>query len=207
MKVKTKICVICGREFQPLRITKVCNYICALKYNEKKVALKQHKAQKELISAFKSNIKKLGDYKKDLQESINKIVRLIDKGHPCISSGRSNYTVHAGHYFSVGANENLRFNLLNIYGQSDSDNTYKSGNETQYRIGLIKTFGIDLMNEIDDLQANYQFLGLRKADIVEANFVARRIVRELEEADKYYTTVERIALRKQFNNRIGIYVK
>jgi len=153
--VKSKKCIICGREFQPMKITKVCNYVCALKYNEQKVVLKQQKADKELIRAFKTNIKTLAEYKKDLQTNINKIVRLLDKGHPCISSGRSNYTVHAGHFYSVGANENLRFNLLNIWAQSDSDNTHKSGNELMFRKGLISTFGIELINEIDNSLSSF----------------------------------------------------
>lgn len=196
----------CGKEFIPNRTTqKVCNYVCAVGYNQDKLEEKERKKTDLIVKAFKENTKKLGAYKADLQTSINKIVRLIDKGHPCISSGANNYTMHAGHYFSVGGHENLRFNLLNIWGQSDSDNTYKSGNELMFRKGLISTFGIELMNEIDDLQATYHYLGLRKSDIIEANFVARRIVKKLEEEDKYYTTPERVALRKSFNNRIGIY--
>lgn len=196
----------CGKEFIPSRFNqKVCNYMCAVGYNNEKLEEKERKKTNELVKAYKENTKTLANYKHDLQTNINKIVRLIDKGHPCISSGANNYAMHAGHYFSVGGHENLRFNLLNIWGQSDAENTWKSGNELMYRKGLIKTFGTELMDEIDDLQAMYQFLGLRKADIIEANFVARRIVKELEEENKYYTTSERVALRKSFNNRIGIY--
>lgn len=208
MVIKPKKCKWskCGKEFIPNRTTqKVCNYVCAVGYNHEKLEEKERKKTNELVKAFKENTKTLANYKFDLQTTINKIVRLIDKGHPCISSGANNYTMHAGHYFSVGGHENLRFNLLNIFGQSDAENTWKSGNETMYRKGLIKTFGIELMNEIDDLQVRYHYLGLRKSDIIEANFVARRIVKELEEENKYYTTKERIILRKQFNNRIGIY--
>ena len=198
----------CGKEFVPVRpFQKVCNnYVCAMGYLHDKKEKTQQKESNELIKAVKFNIKKLSDYKKDLQANINKIVRLIDKGHPCISSGRVNYNVHAGHYFSVGGNENLRFNLLNIWAQSDSDNTYKSGNETEYRKGLIKTFGIELIDDIDDLQVRYMYMGLRKDQVIEANIVARKIIKELESENRTFTTVERVVFRKIFNNRIGIYI-
>lgn len=36
MKQKPKICKVCGKEFKPMRITPVCSYVCALKFNDEK---------------------------------------------------------------------------------------------------------------------------------------------------------------------------
>ncbi len=146
-----------------------------------------------------------------MEHWINKIVRLIDYGHPDISSGKpyGQYTVHAGHFISKGGNETLRFNLLNIWAQADFDNTYGGGNVTDYRANLIKTFGQELMDEIDGLKAKYPRIGFNKIDLMCSLTVARRIVLRLEkerELGRIYTTEERVSLRKKFNEEIAIYL-
>lgn len=200
---------LCQLEFIPVpgRFNqKTCDNIeCARGYLKEQREAKESKETKELLKAYKHDSKTHGEYKGELQDLINKIVRLIDKGHPCISSGFQNYVVHAGHFYSVGAHDNLRYHLFNIWAQADHENTYKSANITAYREGLINTFGQGLMDEIDGLEAKYPSIPLSKADIIERKFVANKIIRELEEADKVYTTVERIALRIKFNERLNIY--
>jgi len=81
------------------------------KLADKKVADKWKEEKKEMVEKLKT----LSDYKKDLEIEINAIVRLIDKGHDCISGGFKDYKMHAGHLYSVGAFPSIRFNLLNIY--------------------------------------------------------------------------------------------
>jgi hypothetical protein len=62
---------------------------------------------------------------------INLLIRLIDVNCPCVSSGLFG-KMSAGHRFSVGSNNSIRFNLFNIWIQSFHDNFYNSGNPDGY---------------------------------------------------------------------------
>lgn len=200
----------CGEMFDPVpgRFNQqTCNKAeCAYGYVIEVREKKEAKEKDQLLKAYKENVKDLSAYKKDFQDNyINKIVRLIDRGHPCMSSGRSNYTAHAGHVKSVGAHENIRFNLLVIYAQSDSDNTYGGGNVSRFRDGIESTFGKELLDEIDGLSLKYKEIRIRKVDIVEAKLVAARIIKELESEDRVLNNQERIERRRAYNQRLGIY--
>lgn len=50
------------------------------------------------------------------QMAVNKLVRLLDHGKPCISCGEFR-ELEAGHYRSVGSMPSLRFDLRQIWGQ------------------------------------------------------------------------------------------
>jgi hypothetical protein len=60
----------------------------------------------------------------------------------------------AGHYFSVGGNHTMRFNIQNIHGQSISGNMHKSGDLLNYRKGLINRHGIEYVEELETMQHN-----------------------------------------------------
>lgn len=205
---KPKNCPICKLDFTPQRpIQKVCSPKCGAQHARNLLAQKESKDIGERIKVIKSGLIDVPQLKVNLQICINKIVRLIDKGHPCISSNASygTYTVHAGHFYSVGSNGSIRFNLLNIYAQSNADNIYKSGNQTQYRLNLVKLFGDDLINEIEGLTAKYPLFKPTKQEMIGYIQKARAIMLRLERDNKIYSTSERIELRKNFNNEIGIY--
>jgi hypothetical protein len=194
-------CKQCGKEFKPFNsVQPVCSYICALKYNDKKQVDKR-------VKEMKKNVEKKSSYEEILQKQINTIVRLIDKDHPCISTGTpyGKYIVNAGHYSSVGSNSTLRYNLLNIYNQSKSDNFYKGGKGSNYSIRLKEVFGISVRDEIENLPAKYKTIRLTVNELIEATLIAKEIVSELKAVNRTFTTEERIVLRKEFNERIGIY--
>lgn len=199
MKQKPKICKVCGKEFKPMRITPVCSYICALKFNDEKEVNKR-------IKQIKTDLKKV-NYNDILQTQINLIVRLIDKGHSCITSdipyGR--YRVAAGHFYSIGSNPTLRFNLLNIFAQSFSDNDYKGGKGSNYSLRLKEIFGVFVRDEIEYMPSKYKTLHLIDDEKLQAIINAKEIVKELKAVDRIYTTEERIILRREYNERIGIY--
>jgi endogenous inhibitor of DNA gyrase (YacG/DUF329 family) len=176
-----------------------CSEYCKIAFNDIKAVTKRYKEIKKKVSeenVFQS-----------LQTVINSIVRRIDMGHPCISSGTKfgHYKVAAGHYFSVGANPTLRYNLLNIYNQSWSDNDHKGGKGSNYSLRLKEVFGEEVRDEIEGLVAKYKAIHLTSEDAKEAKREANVILRGLNEHPNIFTTKQRIELRREFNNRIGIY--
>jgi predicted DNA-binding protein YlxM (UPF0122 family) len=207
-KPKQKRCKECGEYFDIMRpLQFLCKPACAIAYTRKQAEKKEQKDWKERKKVLKENTKKKPEYEHDLEVEVNHIVRLIDKGHECISSGRSKYIPNAGHYFSVGSSPSIRFNLLNIFNQSVSDNMYKGGQPREFMEGIKKTFGEEVANEVAQLKATYPEIKLSIPEIRETIKVARQCVRDLMkvESDKPYTTEERIELRRFYNSVLNIY--
>lgn len=195
-----KKCAVCQNEFTKYKSTdKVCSLRCHYVYV----------GQKEIdnkVMGYKKRIQQENMFK-TLQDLINKIVRLIDRGHECISSGTAygKYQVDAGHYFSVGSNASLRYNLLNIFAQSRSDNDRKGGKGSNYGLRLKEVFGSDVRDEIEGLVSKYPLLKLTKEEAYEACKKARIIIKGLESVDNKFSTEMRISLRKRLNLELGIY--
>lgn len=164
------------------------------------------KEQKKVDSETREGLKTLSDYSKELQKEINTIVRLIDKGFVCISTGKPlNDKFDAGHFFSVGSNPTLRFNLLNIYAQSVYANQYLSGDQINFINGINEYYGKGLKSIVLRLKSDYKIIKLSKEELKEKIIIARSIVKHLKVENKTYNSVERIELRKKFNKMIGIY--
>lgn len=160
---------------------------------------KQHrkKAREE-----KESIKSKSNYEKELQKLINTIVRIIDQDEGCISCkhGENNTWTrqkHAGHYFSVGGNPQLRFNLYNIYVQCSICNNWLSGNIKKYRGGIIDRYGKNRLHSIESLIMTYQSINLTIEDIKEAIIKAKKIRKNLLEGATHS--------RRDINKILNIY--
>lgn len=163
------------------------------------------KKEKKRLDLMKKKLETKSDLEKKLQKEINLIVRLIDKGHKCISSGRNlgkNYD--AGHLFSVGSNPTIRFHLFNIFAQSVHDNQWKSGNQLDYVDRLKEVFGKETQEYCLSLK-NTPAIQLSKEDIKDKTIIAKRCVKWLKLQDRIFATKERLELRKKLNKELGIY--
>lgn len=135
-----------------------CRLQCSIDYATSKVARQreqlQAKAKQEVKAsekaarakhrADKERIKPRGQWLKEAQSEFNKYIRLRDAKEPCISCQRHHQgQYHAGHYRTVGAHPELRFNEINCQKQCAPCNNHLSGNLVDYRINLIKKVGLD----------------------------------------------------------------
>ena len=94
------------------------------------------------IKVRKEALKTRADHLKDTQVAFNAWVRARDADLPCISCGRHHEgQYHAGHYRTVGANPELRFEPLNAWKQCAPCNNHLSGNLINYRISLLQRIG------------------------------------------------------------------
>jgi len=158
---RTRKCCIrgCSNRFTPRSIThKVCSGECGQKIAEKISAEKTRLETLEKKRESKNNDR---SYQLKLCETAcNALVRERDKDLPCISCGSddSRYRLsqgvyrtvwQAGHYKSVGSHPELRFNLDNIHKQCIYCNMELSGNQIQYRIGLVKKIGIERVEYLE----------------------------------------------------------
>jgi Bacteriophage Lambda NinG protein. len=132
----------------------VCSMSCAIEYSKIKAerkAANDAKQVKREYRAAKVKAKTRSDWMREAQAAFNAFIRARDEREPCISCGRHHTgQYHAGHYLTVGARPELRFNEQNVHKQCSACNNYLHGNLINYRIELIRRIGID---EVEALEA------------------------------------------------------
>lgn len=103
---------------------------------------KEDQLRKQIVELKKKKKElSMAQLKKVVQRKVNEYVRLRDAKLPCISCGKR-AKLEAGHFWAMGSNGSLRYNLDNLNGQCTSCNRFKSGNLLEYRIGLVKRIGV-----------------------------------------------------------------
>ena len=146
-RVKPKKCAQCRCEFTPQRpMQKVCSPACAQLLAKKK----REKVERAADRQKRESLKTRAQWAKDAQSAVNAYVRARDAGKPCISCGRMHEGQwHAGHYLSRGAHPELALEPLNIFRQCAPCNTYLSGNQIEFRKGLIARRGVQLVEWLE----------------------------------------------------------
>jgi len=144
---------VCGDslECQQSEAIKLINKAREAKDREYK---RETKRIKEKYKGGSTSIRELTEY---IQRRIfNVYIKLRDKGKPCISCGKHEHEIknfrgwHAGHYLSVGARKDLRFNEDNCHAQCSGCNLGENHNKAKeattaqrYRANLIDRIGED----------------------------------------------------------------
>ena len=170
-------CKNCKEKFEPVRFNaKYCmNEECVRVWVETEKQ-KQWKAKK---TRLKKELMSLQDWLKLAQMTFNKWIRHRDKGLNCISCDKpiKDGNCDAGHLWSAGGHSNLRFNEYNVNAQcSRPCNKDKSGDVNNYRIGFVKRYGIEKLNEIDSMAHT-----TKKWTIQELNEIIETYKRKLKE--------------------------
>ena len=204
--MKKKTCKQCKVKFEPIRpLQYVCSPKCGYEYvkesNIKKAKTDWQKEKK----VIKEKLMTLSNWQDLLQTEINHIARIIDKDTGCISCG-GNTTPAGGHYHSIGAKRNLRFNLDNIHLQDFNCNNWKSANIHEYDLGLINRYGKEYWNYVKfDIPLKFKLLKMPINEYKEKIEISRQIVKELKKLDLNYSAEVRLKLREKYNERLNIY--
>jgi len=223
---KQKVCLCpCGEKFTPTAIGQkwvnqghYAKWLTETEAGQKEVAKKMEKAKKQVTRSIenqkKAHIKKqkdefkelknkVTDWNKRLQDKVQEIVRLIDKGQPCLARGYTDCRFHGGHVISRGAGANIKMNLHNIHRQSAQSNHWQN-DDALMKKGLEFEYGLNYLNFIEELRRcpvpkytneEYQMF----------YSLACGISNRLKKAEKEYNLEERIELRNQINLELGIY--
>lgn len=151
------------------------------------------------------NMSNDGYRSKVIQPLINEIARLIDYGQACIASGRYTGKMAGGHYVSVGSNRTVSLNLHNIHIQTFESNSFKSGDEANYRLGIIKIYGKEYFEFMDKLRYKKGSLP-SKYILSELKPIITQISKDLKRNPTKLSPKERIERRNEYNSMIGIYL-
>jgi len=131
--------------------------IARAKQEKKRKALAQ--VERREIKVRKEKLKSRADHLREAQAAVNEYVRLRDAHLPCISCDSmpndndlmTGSRWDAGHYRSVGACPELRFEPLNIHRQCVKCNRNLSGNAVEYRIRLVQRIGAEAVAWLEGL--------------------------------------------------------
>ncbi|MWQ07126.1 recombination protein NinG [Glaesserella parasuis] len=157
-KVKTRKCKCCGGEFKSAdSFRKWCSPDCGVKLAKitqekarQKAIEKQNREERAKIKATRERLKSRAEWLRDAQAVFNEYIRLRDKDEPCISCQRFHQgQYHAGHYRTVKAMPELRFNEDNVHKQCSACNNHLSGNITEYRINLVRKIGVERVEALE----------------------------------------------------------
>jgi len=168
--VKAKTCKVCPKTFNPwTSLEVVCSLPCAIKHAQRK---ETRRMKKEFLAKDRPHQIKLA------QKAFNAFIRKRDESKGCISCGttKPNRRYDAGHYFSIGAYPELRFNEDNCHKQCHWDcNIQRSGNIAAYRLELIRRIG---HQRVEALETNQERLKLTIEDLKE---ITRKYKAKLKE--------------------------
>lgn len=168
-----------------------------IKKNKKE---KEKEERKELIEA-KALIK---DWSKELQDVVNKIVRYIDNGLPCLARNQRGQ-MHAGHVYARGGNQTIKYNLHNIHRQCAQSNHFQN-DDGKLREGLINEYGQSYMDFISELRRT-PAMNYNNVEYRDLTYKAKSIYKELSKKERVFSKSERIEMRNRINLELGIYDK
>ena len=163
--MKPKKCKVCKADYVPQKMgQRVCSPECALSLAVSQRGKAEKVARVKERRADKEKLKTRSDWMREAQAAFNLFIRLRDADEPCISCGRHHTgQYHAGHFLSVGARPELRFEERNVHKQCSACNNHLAGNIVLYRKALfskIEAGGVDWLEgphepkkyTIDDLK-------------------------------------------------------
>lgn len=132
-------CPVCKVRYTPTRpMQTACSWQCSLT----RVRVKEKKKAKAALKEAREKLKTRRELLQEVQKEFNAYIRARDDAEPCISCGRHHTgQYHAGHYRTVKAAPELRFDPMNCHKQCSVCNNHLSGNLIGYRQGLIKKIG------------------------------------------------------------------
>lgn len=199
-------CIECNVKFKPKYfLQKFClqNETCidasvkyVMEFNSTKAIEKRHKE-------IKVEVENLGVFKERLQIKIQEIIRIIDKGLPCLATGVVPKQIHGGHVFARGGNSYMAMNLHNIHRQSAQSNHFQN-DDGLMKEGIKNEYGEEYLEFISNLRrtpcpeiTSFEYMTIYKK--------ACKIANKLIKLNLTYSLKKRIELRNEINLELGIY--
>lgn len=189
---REKRCRVCRRPFIPARpLQSCCQYSCAITYSRGS-GDRQSAATKRVRAAekreAKERLKTRRDWMREAQAVFNAWVRERDFAMPCISCDVSKTTwgnggyFDSGHYRSVGACPELRFEPLNCAKQCKRCNRDLSGNVVEFRLGLLRRIGAELVAWLEGPHEPKKYTVDELREIIRSYRLKTKALREKREA-------------------------
>ena len=159
----------CGKTYLPLRpLQSVCSLDCAYRLMKLENQKKEKREWAKKKSELKEKIKTLSEYEKDARKVFQQWIRKRDYSLPCVSCGCVTAKQwDAGHYLKAELFTGLIFNENNVHKQCSRCNDILSGNELEYRDGLIKRYGEKYVTDLEAIKNQSRVYKFTKDELIE----------------------------------------
>jgi hypothetical protein len=148
---KPKPCAQCGSTFLPFKpMQNVCGPMCA-----KRWVMASRKRERAQTRERRKALETIPELIKAAQVAFNAYIRARDAKKPCIccdkplGDGDVGGAYDCGHYRSTGSAPHLRFDERNAAGQRKVCNRWGAGRAVDYRIGLIRRIGVEMVEALE----------------------------------------------------------
>lgn len=128
-----------------------CDSACALAYTVKKREkaaerrqMGERKVQRKANTEKRKELMTRSQWYKRLEKLVNQYVRWRDRDEPCCTCGTTNPGIKydAGHFHTVAARSDIRFELTNIHRQCSMNcNQFGSGKSREYEAFITRKYG------------------------------------------------------------------
>lgn len=150
---KARKCKCCPTKFTPRNsLQTVCSPKCAIQLANQlsdRKQKRQEKAERAAWNKRKADVKPLSHWLKLAQQAFNEFIRTRDAEDLCISCGRMHDGQwHAGHFRTVKASPETRFDEDGCHKQCMPCNHHLSGNITGYKPNLIAKIGQEAFDRL-----------------------------------------------------------
>jgi len=120
------------------------------KLNKATIKAAKHRKDLETAKEEHKNNKSLSWLLQNTVNACHDYIKERDKGKPCISCNEAWHSdFHAGHFYKAELFSTLKLDETNIHGQCIGCNNFKDGNESGYRVGLIKRYSKGFLDLLD----------------------------------------------------------
>jgi Bacteriophage Lambda NinG protein. len=180
-KLRTRKCSLKGcreRFVQKSLMHRGCCPEHAIMIVQEEKARKDRKERQEGLQ----KIKRRADYLKEAQAALNAWIRSRDAELPCISCGRHHTgQYHAGHFLARGSHPHLALVEDNLAKQCMPCNVHLSGNQLEFKKGLIARIGLERVEALESDQTPRKY-SIEELQAIKAHYRAK--LKQLQEAAK-----------------------
>jgi hypothetical protein len=152
----------CRKKFAPVRSTleQCCSPECAIAWSrtdagQRFVEQRKRREARAAKAAFREKHIKLSELKQKAQDAFNAWIRERDRNFPCVSCGRFDLNDpltgggwDAGHFRTVGACPQLRYEPDNCHRQCKHCNKYRA-QSVEHRLGVLARIGSERLSWIE----------------------------------------------------------
>lgn len=158
-------CLSCREWFQPeipeeewMKPATTCSTDCAIAYGRSQFKSQKKKEQRREKQKLRDQDRRalLKDCK-DIANSIGKLKRFVKGQVYCVTCGATDCKFDGGHYKHASTHSAVRFNIKNINPQCVNCNQYNGGREAVYRKWMVKEYGEEFTQWIDDQRQPHKY--------------------------------------------------
>lgn len=127
----------------------------------------------------REDLKSIARLIQETRKPFQKFIRSRDANDACISCETTTAKIwHAGHYKKAELFTGLIFDEVNVNKQCEKCNTFLDGNESEYRVGLVKKYGQDAVLELEQRANELRVYSFSREELKELKLKYQRLLKK-----------------------------